>query len=100
MPVAEWWRNPCPTCDTLTLTSHNNPGALIASILTGRFIIGGVKAIKVLAGGNAGAYAWAECTKCKGLFVACEHCGAVWKPEELPVYGDTVTCPKCGLKLV
>jgi hypothetical protein len=98
--VAPWWEKACPSCHKVTLGSYNQPGALLSSILTGRFLVGGAKAVGRLAQGGASAYDWVKCGNCAGIFIACENCAYVWRPAEWPRYGDSIKCPHCGLDLV
>ena len=62
--VAPWWEKPCPNCRQVKLESYNQPGALLSSILTGRIIVDGAKAIGRFAQGGASAYDWVKCGNC------------------------------------
>ena len=98
--VAAWWEEPCPSCHHVKLGSYNQPGAGLASVLTGNFIIGGVKAVLRLGQGGASAYNWIKCGNCAGIFLGCENCAYVWRPNKWPKYGNSIPCPGCGLDLV
>lgn len=98
--VAPWWQKPCPSCRQVKLGSFNQSGALLSSILTGRFFTGGARAVSRLAQGGASAYNWVKCDNCEKVFLACENCAEVWQPGAWPKYGDSIRCPNCGLDLV
>lgn len=98
--VAPWWKEPCPNCRQIKLGTYSQAGALMAACLNGTILMGGLRAIATLAKGGASAYDWVECGNCMHIYLACEHCAKVFRPEELPELGDVVTCPKCGLRLV
>jgi hypothetical protein len=98
--VAPWWKKPCPNCGQVKLGSYNQPGAGLAGVLTGKFFIGGAKAVLRLAQGGASAYDWINCGNCAGVYLACQNCATVFRPSAWPEYGDSVRCPGCGLDLV
>lgn len=100
MAVCKWANALCPNCRQSRVQSHNDVGALLANLLTGRLFIGGAKAISILAQGGGNTYSWVDCPRCSAIAIACDNCGHVWQPEDLPVFGNSINCPGCGCRLV